>query len=524
MAREFNVTGTCVATKHYMVDTSKKIDKVLELVEKGKYFTINRPRQYGKTTTISLLWKRLIADPDYFAIRMSFEGIGDAIFESDAAFSPQFVDIVADNINMRDKETATLIRNLSINVVDLKTLSQAITEWVRHINKKIVVIIDEVDKSSNNQLFVSFLGMLRDKYLKQNEGQEVTFHSVVLAGVYDVKTLKLKIASDFSGKLNSPWNIAADFKLDMSFNAIEIATMLVDYSKDKKIEMDIPAISERLYYYTSGYPYLVSKMCKIIDEEILPEKDGNRWEVEFVDLAFESITYPGYTTTIFDDLFKNLENNQELSEIVFNLVINGMNYEFNLNSTEINLGFIYGIWVDNKNKGCKIHNRIFEQRLFNYYLSKAELKNDYEPSNFTDKYYTKQGLNHVVILQKFQEFFKENYSKKDQKFIEREGRLIFLSFLKPIINGKGYVFKEPVVGDERRTDIVVTYYNERDIIELKRWYGEKYHLKGLQQLSDYLDIYSLKKGYLLIFDFNAGKQYREEMIQFGDKQIFAVWV
>jgi hypothetical protein len=81
-----------------------------------------------------------------------------------------------------------------------------------------------------------------------------------------------------------------------------------------------------------------------------------------------------------------------------------------------------------------------------------------------------------------------------------------------------------VVADERRMDIVITYQNQRYVIELKRWYGDKYHQQGLQQLSDYLDIYSLKNGYLLIDDFNKTKRYKEEWIQFLDKQILAVWV
>ena len=89
---------------------------------------------------------------------------------------------------------------------------------------------------------------------------------------------------------------------------------------------------------------------------------------------------------------------------------------------------------------------------------------------------------------------------------------------------RGVDFKEPTVADERRMDIVITCQDKRYVIELKRWHGEKYHQRGLQQLSDYLDIYSLKKGYLLIYDFNKGKSYKEEQIQFQDKEIFAVWV
>ena len=37
-----------------MVDISGKVDRIIkEYVEKGRYFTINRARQYGKTTTLS---------------------------------------------------------------------------------------------------------------------------------------------------------------------------------------------------------------------------------------------------------------------------------------------------------------------------------------------------------------------------------------------------------------------------------------------------------------------------------------
>lgn len=36
---------------------------------------------------------------------------------------------------------------------------------------------DSVDKSSNNQTFLSFLGMLRNKYLLRNEDEDIQLHS-----------------------------------------------------------------------------------------------------------------------------------------------------------------------------------------------------------------------------------------------------------------------------------------------------------------------------------------------------------
>ena len=95
-----------------------------------------------------------------------------------------------------------------------------------------------------------------------------TFHSVVLARVYDIKNLKLKLRPNEEKKYNSPWNIAADFNVDMTFHAEEIAQMLGDYENDVHTGMDIKAVSREIYKFTSGYPYLVSAICKIIDERL----------------------------------------------------------------------------------------------------------------------------------------------------------------------------------------------------------------------------------------------------------------
>ncbi|GAA0182175.1 hypothetical protein SH2C18_46000 [Clostridium sediminicola] len=93
-------------------------------------------------------------------------------------------------------------------------------------------------KSNNNQLFLSFLGMIRNKYVLQLKRKDYTFHSIILAGVHDVKSLKLKIRNGEEEKYNSPWNIATDFTVDISFSSIEIKTMLDDYEKSKGVKLD----------------------------------------------------------------------------------------------------------------------------------------------------------------------------------------------------------------------------------------------------------------------------------------------
>ena len=150
-------------------------------------------------------------------------------------------------------------------------LSEKITDFC--MNRKIVLLIDEVDQASDNRVFLHFLGMLREKYLARKANEDFTFFSVILAGVYDIKNMKLHMIergyhSTPQGevKYNSPWNIAANFDIDMSFSASEIESMLSEYETDHRTGMDIPRTASLLWDYTNGYPFLVSRICQEIDE------------------------------------------------------------------------------------------------------------------------------------------------------------------------------------------------------------------------------------------------------------------
>ncbi|KPA18481.1 AAA-ATPase [Candidatus Magnetomorum sp. HK-1] len=528
MQKEFNDTGLCVPDRHYMVDTSNKIEKIIALMEKGKYFTINRPRQFGKTTILSLLAKKLNKMDNWLALKISFEEIDSDAYKNQERFIYIFMDMLVREFQYLNLPDLSMFVKKQMNTTNLMPdLSKFITIIARDLlpKKSIVLLVDEVDKSGNNQLFLDFLGILRNKYLQRNEGRDFTFQSVILAGVHDVKTLKAKIQSGDENKYNSPWNIAIDFSVDLSFSAHEIETMLKDYAVEKKVELDFQKIAEKIHYYTSGYPYLVSKLCKFIDELITPKRENLYWLIDDVDAAFRMIVDEGYTTTLFDSLAKNLEGNRKLYDLISQIAINGANFPFTITNPVINLAHLYGILVPSEQGRCRIHNRIFEQRIYTHIMSELLQTNYSEVNGYVGPdFYTDDGLDVKLILRRFQIFMKEHYSEKDAKFLEREGRLLFLSYLRPIINGRGFDFKEPNVSHEKRMDIVVTYWNKRHVIELKIWHGIKYHKKGLKQLSDYLDTYSLKEGALLIFDFNKNKKYREEKILFEDKKIFAVWV
>ncbi|AWI04884.1 AAA family ATPase [Clostridium drakei] len=519
MEKKFNVTGICIPNKHYMVNTSNKIDKIVKLVKNEEYFIINRPRQYGKTTTLFLLEKTLNKNEDCFVIFISFEGIGDLIFEDETKFSKGFLNILKRTVELEDLELAAFIAKEKKTVENLDDLSSFITRLVKNLNKKVILMIDEVDKSSNNQLFLSFLGMLRNKYLLRNMGKDYTFHSVILAGVHDVKTLKVKIRPDEEHKYNSPWNIASDFDVDMSFSSKEIVTMLDEYVENKGVKLDKEYFSERLYYYTSGYPFLVSKLCKIIDEKIMQE-DRLVWDKDYMDLAVKEILRESNTN--FDSVIKNIENNSELKKLVKKIILDNDEVTYISDNPVINIGIIYGIFKNENNK-VKVNNRIYEQRIYNYMSSLIETSVNIGYYNQKSAYIKEDGtLDIRRILVKFSEFMKHEYSEKREAFLEADGRLLFLAFISPIINGTGFAFKEVQGGEEKRFDIVVTYNKEMYILELKRWNGQEYHQKGLVQLGEYLEQYGLDEGYLLIFDFrklnNELGKLKEATVTIGNRK------
>ncbi len=518
MRKEFNVTGSCNPQRHYMVDTEKRFKAVENLIDRGNYFTINRARQYGKTTMLNKIWFRL--SDKYLVIPLSFEGLGDEAFASPASFVTTFKRQMARHLVSLHQNEALIGIWQNGDALSIDDLSEIVTDFCRACPKPVVVTIDEVDKSSDNQLFLNFLGMLRNKYLERDkEGMNYTFHSVILAGVYDIKNLKLKLRPDAEKKYNSPWNIAADFNVDMTFHPEEIAQMLNDYENDVHTGMDIKAISEEIYKYTTGYPYLVSAICKIIDERLEAE-----WTLDNVQKAVKIIA-KGENVTLIDDLSKNIENNAELRDFLYSIVVNGQEYSYSMVDPIVRLANMFSYIRENQRGKTMIHNLIFEEALFVYFGNKTMREQGTKISPFVLNYVQNGKLNMEHVVTRFRDLMREEYRESTEPFLEKEGRLLFLTFLKPIINGIGFYYVEPQTRDNRRMDLVVTYDKQEYIVELKIWHGDKYEELGRDQLSGYLATRGMNEGYLVTFDFSKNKQDVEpQWIEWNGKRIFEVIV
>ncbi len=523
--KTFNTTVVCMPAKHYMVDISERVEEIKKIVDAGKYFTINRARQYGKTTTLSALMNNL--ENEYTVISLSFESIGEDGFQDEDTFVKEFCRLLRrefrriNTVSSDIKDEFNTLFYRKDEKLKLGDLFDVILDWCDSSERRIVLIIDEVDKAANNQVFLDFLAQLRDNYINRDTKGTKTFQSVILAGVTDVKHLKAKIRDDGDSKENSPWNIAADFTIDMSLSADGIKGMLDDYESDHHTGMDTGKIAGIIRDYTSGYPFLVSRICEKIDVDVskyMSLKDA--WTSAGVDEAVKMILAEG--NTLFDSLTKTLNNLPELRASIRSILMEGTKLTWNPDQKDIVLMQMYGL-IRNDHNTVRVANRIFETRLYNLFLSDEELKSNVfsREGEMAKNQFVKDGkLNMRLILERFINTYTQVCGPLVDRFKEKDGRELFLLYLKPIINGTGNYYIEAQTRNQTRTDVIVDYLGQQYIIELKIWRGERYNADGEKQISEYLDYFQLTTGYMLSFNFNKKKEQGVKRVEIGDKVLF----
>ncbi|MFN2340909.1 MAG: AAA-like domain-containing protein [Halanaerobium sp.] len=359
--KEFNTTGVCIPEKHYMADVSKKIKAIEKMVEAGKYLIVSKPHQTGKTTILYLLRKSL-QKSNYRVINITFEDFDQNIFSSTSSFCREFILTIRDRFEFsKDTEFVNFIEKEVNNINDFLDLSHFITKMIEKSEQRVVLMIDDVDKSYYNRLFFDFLRMLQAKFNKAKAEEDKTFYSIILVGMHNVNDIKI---NDSSNELiyNSIWNIASEFNIDFELEINEIASLLREYSVENKIELNVDKFAEKFYDYTSGHPFLVSKLAEVIDDEII-KGNGNRWQEKHLEQAVDLILKKKLLH--FDILIKNMRKNSKLEKLCEKIIIDGRIINYAIVNPVIKQGKTYGLFRK-QNGIIKIHNKIYKQRIHNY--------------------------------------------------------------------------------------------------------------------------------------------------------------
>lgn len=531
--RTFNVTAVCRPEQHYMVNLDRRLEEMRKLVDAGQYFTVNRARQYGKTTLLRALSRYL--QGDYYVVLLDFQTFGREEFGSESRFACSFASSFLQRLRRNQPDmSGELGKAMEVfekhsecreGFYSLKMLFEDLSAVCAKAKKPMILMIDEADSAADNQVFLDFLAQLRAYYIDRDV--QPTFQSVILASVYDIKNLKHKMHPGEEHKLNSPWNIAADFRVEMSFNRNDIAGMLREYEADYHTGMDVEKISALLYDYTSGYPFLVSRLCLLMDEVIGEEEAFKTKKAAWTEAGVKEAARIILTekNTLFDSLMGKIKDFPELNSMLYSLLFTGKMIAYNADEPSMDMAMMFG-FIRNRNGVVEVANRIFETRLYNYYLSVSEMqKQEIYRASLQDKGQFVEGgrLDMRKVLERFVVHFNELYGDSSETFVEEEGRKYFLLYLRPIINGVGNYYIESRTRELRRTDVIVDYCGEQFVIELKIWHGKEYNNRGEKQLIGYLENYHKDIGYMVSFNFNKKKKIGvREMVIDGKMLIEAI--
>ncbi len=488
-----------------MVDISERLEVIRTMIAKRRYFCINRGRQYGKTTTLQAISSNL--SDEYCIFSISFEAIEDVCYRDENSFYAKFISILARSFmwtplaGLDPAVAEMIVEYTKAHKTDCSSedLEFFISSICHQNSKPIVLVVDEVDQAGNHASFLKFLGLLRGMYL--NRDVAPTFQSVILAGVYDIKNLKLKVRPEELHQYNSPWNIAVPFDVDMSLSAEGIKGMLDEYEADHHKRMDTAVVASWIREYTSGYPFLVSRLCQLMDERDDWSQEGFRNAVKVL---------LNERNTLFDDMIKKIEQFPELKSLLMNMLFSGEVRKYNAHNLTFQLAEQFSIINVQSDGTYAISSRIMETVIYEYFMAEEKESEIYSAGSIEKTQFIKgDGLDMPMLLQKFSEHFNEIFrtpeGTMDTKFVEKQGRKQFQLYLRPIINGVGHYYVEAETRDETRTDLIINYNNHEYVIELKIWRGDSYNTKGENQLFEYLKLKNQKTGYLVSFCFNKGK-------------------
>jgi hypothetical protein len=280
-------------------------------------------------------------------------------------------------------------------------------------------------------------------------------------------------------------------------------------------------MAKQIHDYTSGYPFLVSRICQLIDTVVCENMaPSEAWSRTGLDEAIKLIL--AENNTLFQSLTKNLNNYPNLKASIRSILMEGTKLTWNPDQKDIVQMQMAGL-IRNDNNTVRVANRIFETRLYNLFLSDEELKRNVfsREGELARNIFIQNGrLNMRLIMEQFIQTYTAVCGPLKDRFTEKDGREQFLLYLKPIINGTGNYYIEAQTRDQTRTDVIVDYLGQQYIIELKIWRGPRYNADGERQLSDYLDYWKLDTGYMLSFNFNKKKEQGVHLVHVGDKLLY----
>lgn len=516
--RHFNTEGPVVANKHYCIPPLERVDldEILRLIEWGRYFALNAPRQTGKTSVLLALADRLNAGGAYHCVYINVEeaqsvrdDIGKAIPVVLSQLASHAQRMLGDRsvYELRDEVLAQEPPGAALRVL--------LERWCSAAAKPLVLLIDEVDAMVGDSL-ISVLRQLRTSYFLRPTSFP---QSVVLCGVRDVRDYQIYSTKDqnyTSG--GSAFNIKAKSLRLGDFSEADVHALLAQHTAETGQEFEARAV-DRVWQLTRGQPWLVNALAQRVCFEEQGGLDRSR-------AIRETAIDDAKETLILQRVTHLHQLSTKLREDPVRRVIEPMLADSDklVDLAEDDLDYVSDLGLVRVNGEPHIANPIYREvipRQLTHGIQRTIVR---RALSFVDD---AGSLDSWKLMEDFQAFFRRHSEAwgMEVDYKEASAQLLLHAFLDKVINGGGRIEREYAMG-RGRTDLLLMWPQggqwgqgrvSEHVIECKvlRKGGSLATTirNGLRQTAAYMDRCGADSGHLLIFDQRPGKTWAERIFR-----------
>ena len=490
--RYFNTSGPNIVEQHYTLMRPQLVLEGLDKIHKDRYFTIWAPRQTGKSTYFRLLADRLETE-GYKVAYVNFE-------------------------NYKEENISAFLNHFHLYLqqfwgIDFKGLSlgETFTEIVRINDRKLVLIVDEVE-GINPDFFGQFLHSIRNAYHSR------TMHalkSVVLVGVSNI----VGVVQDNA----SPFNVTDN--LNVPYFTNEETLELLGQHETETGQLFAPSVKAKISEITANQPGLVNGFAlKLVENN--PTKP-------IMGYSDYLIVEDWYLTEAMDKNISNIINKaRQYRPFVERLLFTEAKIPFQINREEIRLLYVNGIIKKDPQGFVMFWVPLYQKSLhatFYPYLN-GEQGRIQENIDVSD-YFTPEGLLKMPkVIEKYKEYALKRgfryfleYDKDGKAISIKEAALMYsfetyINAFLGVVGGTSYIEAHTNLG---RTDMIINIDGHEAVIESKVYQNITQFNKGKEQVAYYANRMGLDTATYLVFVSSAvtHKDMIEKSDFFKDKNV-----
>jgi hypothetical protein len=498
-----------------MLPPERRLGRVMELIEDGKYFSFVAGRQTGKTTSAQWLVEHYNAGQRFRAIWVDVEV---AAGEPDPA--PAFRTLLncLDHAVARDLADVGPPASRARLLDDPKT---AVVSYLRDLSARcprpLVVLIDEADGLVGDAM-VSFLTQLRDGYLDR---REVPFpQSIALIGLRSVRDYVLTLDGRRPLKwlgTQSPFNVTAEAAILGPFSSADVHTLLAQHTAHTGQRFE-PEAAALVYELSQGQPWLANALADHVVDLQLRDRSIPVTAVH-IEAAKEAIIQD--RRTHIDSLVARLRE-PRVRRIV-DPMLSGERTPGDV--LDDDFAYVLGLGLVRARAGhFEIANPIYREVIPRAltYVQQMQIWNP--PADYVR---ADGSLDLPKIMRDWQAFWREDGHLAAEGFGYKESgpHLMLMAFLQRIVNGGGRIDREYGLG-RGALDLLVTWRGQRHAIEVKVRRGKQTEAQATAQILRYLEHLGLDEGTLVIFDrrksLSWSKRLSSKTTKKGKKRIHVV--